>query len=257
MQQSARNPNPWSALEQELDSWAANGLIATLWWRDDDAVDATAELDRLLGIADEIPLSIAAIPNAATDMLAARLSSCATVSVLQHGFAHTNHAPTAEKKAEFGDHRSPDQMLAEIRSGKARLEALIAPQFLPVFVPPWNRMSDTLAGRLAELGFKAASTFGTKNEQGMFPHLNAHLDVIDWHGTRAFCGEEPILESLTHHLSMRRLGRAAIDRPTGLMTHHLNHDEETWRFLERLLEVTMQHPAISWIGADTCLETLS
>ena len=39
----------WDRLEREIDAWAAAGREATLWWRDDDAVAATAELERLLG----------------------------------------------------------------------------------------------------------------------------------------------------------------------------------------------------------------
>ncbi|NUB17118.1 hypothetical protein GAY28_35010, partial [Azospirillum brasilense] len=31
----------WDALTAELDAWAAGGRTATLWWRDDDAVEPT------------------------------------------------------------------------------------------------------------------------------------------------------------------------------------------------------------------------
>ena len=36
----------WHDLDVELDAWEANGLTATLWWRDDDAVAPKREFDR-------------------------------------------------------------------------------------------------------------------------------------------------------------------------------------------------------------------
>ena len=43
----------WPDLIAELDRWEEAGQVATLWWRDDDAVAPTARLDRLLSIARE------------------------------------------------------------------------------------------------------------------------------------------------------------------------------------------------------------
>ena len=42
----------WSDLEAELEAWRCRGRRATFWWRDDDAVEATPALERLLGLAD-------------------------------------------------------------------------------------------------------------------------------------------------------------------------------------------------------------
>ena len=38
------------------------------------------------------------------------------------------------------------------------------------------------------------------------------------------------------------------------MTHHFDHDEDTWRFVERLLAVTQTHSATRWISVETLLE---
>ena len=63
-----------------------------------------------------------------------------------------NHAPAGEKRAEFGDHRPAAAMLEEIRRGRDRLVALADGRFLPVFVPPWNRIGPGIAARLEEAG---------------------------------------------------------------------------------------------------------
>jgi hypothetical protein len=35
--------------------------------------------------------------------------------------------------------------------------------------------------------------------------------------------------------------------PTGLMTHHLYHDEACWRFIGAFLSQTRSHPAVRWL----------
>ena len=49
-------------LTDEFDRWADQGLTATLWWRDDDAIAPTPALDRLLDAAGPVPLTLAVIP---------------------------------------------------------------------------------------------------------------------------------------------------------------------------------------------------
>ena len=97
----------WDALRDELRRWGDAGLCATFWWRDDDAQDHTPALDRLLRLASalEVVPALAVIPAGATPALAETLKAAAHVDVLQHGYAHRNHAPSAHKKAELGAHR--------------------------------------------------------------------------------------------------------------------------------------------------------
>ena len=40
----------WQALADEAARWRDAGRTAELWWRDDDAIDATPLLDRLVGL---------------------------------------------------------------------------------------------------------------------------------------------------------------------------------------------------------------
>ena len=91
----------WRILSEELDAWAAAGRAATLWWRDDDAVEPSAALERLLGLAAarDVPIALAAIPARASEALARGIETAgARVTLLQHGYAHRNHAPATKKK---------------------------------------------------------------------------------------------------------------------------------------------------------------
>ena len=65
----------WRALADEAMRWSDSGRKGVVWWRDDDAVDASPALDRLLTIqqACAVPLSLAVVPAQATPALAARL----------------------------------------------------------------------------------------------------------------------------------------------------------------------------------------
>lgn len=238
----------------ELDRWADEERTATLWWRDDDAVAESPALQRLVHLASGIPLAIAAIPAHATQSLKDATSRTSTIHILQHGFAHTNHAPQNEKKSEFGPHRDAGTMVAEVVRGREILQSLAGDAFLPVFVPPWNRIDAGFAARLPNIGFAAVSTFGTpKGTAGPKP-INVHIDLIDWRGTRKFVGEDVALGVLLNHLIHRRTGGCRESEATGLMTHHLVHDEGTWRFIERLLDLTRDHPAARWISVEKLLE---
>src|SRR5271169_1991792 len=101
----------WPDLMAELDCWEEAGKVATLWWRDDDAVAPTARLDRLLSIASGVPVSLAVIPADAEQELAQwlahfrRSAPKACVVVLQHGWRHLNRLGGA-KKSEFPAERS-------------------------------------------------------------------------------------------------------------------------------------------------------
>lgn len=235
----------WLDLTAELDSVAASGQTADFWWRDDDATRPGAALDRLLRIADGGPLALAVIPHGATAALARRLDGADNVSVLQHGFQHANHAPAAAKKAEFGAHRPISTMLAEIDDGRARLEDLFADRFLPVFVPPWNRIASDLPAALIDRGFHGVSGFGRRTSHATRRQVNCHVDPINWRGDRGFIGVEIALDSLIGELAVRRTDAAAVE-PLGILTHHRDHDSGGWRFIEDLLQATRGHPAVAW-----------
>jgi hypothetical protein len=240
----------WDLFHAELDAWRAAGRVAGFWWRDDDAARPGPKLDRLLGLAGTVPLSLAVIPRKVQDSLARRVADHnghgRSLAILQHGYAHENHAPSTEKKAELGAHRPTGAMLEELERGRARLSALFGPLFAPVLTPPWNRIDGALVARLAAAGLYGLSRFGPRGPGEADSVVNTHIDIVDWHGTRGFVGEAAVLETAVAHLEARRTGLADPEEPTGLLTHHRDHDEDCWRFIGTFLLAVEEHPAAEW-----------
>lgn len=120
----------WQALSDEVARWRDAGRTADLWWRDDDAADVDPALDRLLAIHRDTaaPLALAVVPARATAALAQRLAGEPGVDVLQHGYAHMNHAAPPDKKIELGLQRPAMIVLGELGTGWMALERLFAAQ---------------------------------------------------------------------------------------------------------------------------------
>lgn len=245
----------WDALAGELDAWAAAGRVATLWWRDDDAEAPTPALERLCALAGKTgaPLALAVIPARAADALTDLLDdSDGAIAVLQHGYAHQNHAGPDDKKIELGAHRPFAVTLGEIATGWQRLDNLFGARLRPVMVPPWNRIAPGLVPMLPEIGFAGLSTFAPRSRAVACPGLiqvNTHVDVIDWRGSRGFVGRDAALAAAITHLAARRGGTADAAEPTGLLTHHLAHDEASWDFIAEFLARVAAHPAARWVDA--------
>ncbi len=245
-------PSDWGALLNELDQWSGLERIATFWWRDDDVTQPSQSLDRLLKIACGIPVALAVIPAIAEPALADRLESVNSVSILQHGLSHVNHAKPGEKKAEFGCHRSVSLMKKEIIRGAKLLRNIFFKEATSILVPPWNRIADDLITQLPKAGISALSTIGPTNSKLAIAQVNTHVDIIDWRGNRKFRGRAA-LDSIINHLSRRRLGEIDPAEATGLLTHHINHDESCWNFVTELLVMTKSHSAARWISIDEAL----
>ena len=242
----------WSDLSSELDAWYGEGRVASLWWRDDDAVAPAPALDRLAALAEayRVTVGLAVIPAGVHPALAPWLGS-ARAEVLQHGWAHRNHAAGGARKSELGRDRVPDEVTVELSRGFARLGGLVGGRLLPVLAPPWNRIDPGLVTGLPSIGFRGLSTFGPRRAAEPAPGLrqtNCHVDVVDWRGGRGFVGCDRALAASIGHLAARRLRSADPDEPTGLLTHHAVHEEATWTFIARFMERTRSHPAARWLA---------
>jgi hypothetical protein len=229
----------WRELEARLDACAARGEAIRLWWRDDDAGRDHPALARLLELAErrDLPLALAVVPLWLEPPVQALIAAGARTTVLQHGFAHANHAPPGMRSLELGG-RDLGTVTDELAAGRALLIDAFGATCLAVLVPPWNRLDPGLVARLTACGFTGLSTFGRRPASEAAPGLaqiNAHLDPIDWRGSRLFVGEAAALERLCALLGP--------DEPIGILSHHLAMDEPGWAFLDRLLEVLAQHPA--------------
>jgi hypothetical protein len=232
----------WEDLKRELDAWGQAERLATLWWRDDDAVAPSPALDRLndLGRAHGVVAALAVVPKTAEAALPG-------AALFQHGYAHINHG--AAKKAELGPERPAQAIASELASGRRRLLDLFADRVLPVLAPPWNRIAPDVVALLPGLGFRGLSTYRPRQRSEAAPGLvqvNTHADIIDWR-QRRFAGDDAAIGAILRHLIDRRLGRADAGEPTGILTHHLVHDAPAWSFLETLLKFTRTHPAIRWL----------
>lgn len=246
----------WMRLEAELAAWKAAGRTATMWWRDDDAGDATPALARTIALAERhgVPLALAAVPTWATPALASAAARAGeVVTVLQHGYAHANHARTGEKKCELGPERPAPVVVAEIAQGWQLLEALFEKRFWPALVPPWNRIASYLPPYLAELRYHGLSQFGPRARRQPVRGLgqvNTHVDIVFWkEPLPRFAGAAKLIGEFTRHLAARRMGEADPDEPTGLLTHHTAHDDACWAFLETLFRRLAGHAAAQWLPA--------
>lgn len=232
-------------LRTVLDRTADAGRTIPFWWRDDDAVAHTPALDRLLSLGRSLgcPIAVAVIPARLEASLPDRMMRQPETRILVHGFAHTNHAPPPEKKAEFGTHRPDEQMAREAEAGWSAISRAFGAAALPVFVPPWNRIASPLVERLPELGLCGLSTFGPRPLRPT-PGLtiaNTHLDPVDWRGSGGAVSPQCLADALAEASSA---ARPDDPEPIGFLTHHLRFDEELWSLSERLLTLIVGHPAI-------------
>ncbi|TNE39917.1 MAG: polysaccharide deacetylase [Alphaproteobacteria bacterium] len=246
----------WADLQEELDHWQSAGRVATLWWRDDDLVAPTPALDRLLHLRDhvDIPLALAVIPEKANPTLPEeKLEGCV---IIQHGFAHENTAPASEKKCEFPASLPLDQRLGALAEGRDTLAKLFEDRFLPALVPPWNRIAEDMIPHLASLGFIALSRYKARKAELLAPRLialNTHVDPVNWRRDRSALPEETVLKMLITHLAARRMAAMDAAEPTGILSHHLMHDEAIWELLSKLLTFLTGHPAVRWISLHTAI----
>lgn len=229
-------------LTDRLDETASAGRTVSFWWRDDDAIAPTPELDRLLALTGthSVPLCLAVIPATAERGLADRLEPTGDVLVLQHGWRHENHAAAGSKSAELGDDRPIDTVLDELSRGHQRLSRMFRSRFLPVLVPPWNRISNAVADRRVETGLPGLSCFGALSAGER--RLDTHVDPIAWRTDRGFVGWAGAADALQSEIDRR----TDDETPIGILTHHLVQDAATWDFLDAFLRVAAAHPAARW-----------
>ena len=230
-------------LLEALSQWSQAGRVARFWLRDDDAVIPTPALERFLALTRrfDVPATLAVIPAATGPALAERLAGEEGISVAVHGWSHTNYAMRDQKKRELGLERPLELVLGELGRGLDMLRALHAARFVPLLVPPWNRIDAGLVPHLRVLGFRALSVYGPEKPAAL-PVVNTHVDVMDWHGTRGGRDAAALVAEIVARLS----DMAEHSGSMGLLTHHLVHDEAVWSFLEGLFAATAGHPACRW-----------
>ncbi|MGJ8625955.1 MAG: polysaccharide deacetylase family protein [Sulfitobacter sp.] len=237
----------WSPLKTELAIWRSKARALPLWWRDDDAIANTPAFQRLMVLAQDIglPTHVAVIPKSTEQSLVTACAATPWAVPVVHGWAHENHAPEGQKKAEFGFPRA--QAVAETQSAITHLRGLFGDDLLPMFVPPWNRIDVGIVPALADQGYVALSTYTPRSNRLAAPGLvqvNTHMDPIHWRGGGGLVSPEDQIAALVKLLTDRREGRSDAAEPLGFLTHHLVHDDAIWDFTSACLSTLLDGGAI-------------
>lgn len=234
-------------LRKALDDFDAQHRKVRLWLRDDDAVLPSLALDHLLALTQDhhVPVTLAVIPEKTGQPLVDRLALAPLASVAVHGWSHHNYAPAGEKKQELGTHRPQSIVLEELKAGFDKLDTLYPERFIPMLVPPWNRLAPSLRAPLPSLGFSRLSVFGREDQGSPISLVNTHVDIMDWRGTGGGRAPDALFAELADWI-----GRSDAPPLVGILTHHLVHDDVAWDFLQTLLAITSAHPACEWVRPD-------
>ena len=246
--------NAWDRVRLELDEWSRERRQALFWWRDDDAGDVSAKLNRMIDVAESSSVSIglSVIPLNCTEQLKRLVAKHHNLDVLVHGLAHVSHARAGQAKREYGGVRRTTEMEQDLVRGLALNRRAFGERALAVLVPPWNRIQPGLVQRLHDLGFQGLSTWKPRSEgwkSSGLVQVNTHLDVINWRQERAIKSEAEVASLLLRKLRWRREHSARALEPLGLLTHHQHWCREKETIIVNLLKVTRSHPAAKWLSA--------
>jgi hypothetical protein len=75
------------------------------------------------------------------------------------------------------------------------------------------------------------------------------VSPIRWSNPPSFGDEDLYIGKIIDHLRGRRLGSYDPTEPTGLLTHHLVQNENSYLFISKFVQVVTEHPAASWVDA--------
>ncbi len=244
--------NAFAAVDDELALWKAAGLTPRFWLRDDDAVEPTPPLERLIEFArrHDLPVLLAVVPAGATRALAERLVGEPLVTPCQHGFAHRNNAAKGAPSLELGGERPTGDILADLAAGRARLLEIFGERLSGILVPPWNRMAPDVAARLHELGFTGLSTWSWQRKGTRLPEINAQVDVMDWAGGHRGRDLAWTVGELLRRLAQARERGGA---PLGILAHHLVHDGRAWTTLDELVAWLKDERGFAFERADALI----
>ena len=236
----------WAPLRAALGRCRDTKTSVPMWWRDDDAIEPTAALEKLFDMSDRIgvPVYLATIPKTAYDTLVPFLRDRPNLVPCVHGWAHLNTAPKDSKKSEFGVQR--DGTAQDLKLAMDRMTHLFGDGFFPLFVPPWNRMDASVQTALVQTGYVGFSTYGARTNSATLPQINTHIDPIFWRGHRGLADPSDMIIQAANILSARCDGLQDANEPFGLLTHHLVHVPEVWEFSKTFITEMLDggaHPA--------------
>ena len=246
--------DPFAPLRAELELWQASGRSCPFWWRDDDLVCASPELNTMALVAAEahVPVLAAVIPARVDDRLGEDTKGMTGLSFCQHGYAHKSHAAAGAPSSEFGSGRSSSVVAREIEEGCLRLQGLFGARFIPVFVLPWNRIAADFVPLIEEYRFLGLSQFRDEPPPPDSKLIMVHcdLEILRWSAaSKATCKPTPTLVLELVKLLVERRVSAAEPEPLGVLTHHLAMKDDAWQFMRALFAVTAEFSVVRWLPA--------
>ena len=226
------------------------------WWRDDDVSDSTEELNKLISFSDlnKIPVNLAVIPQNLSNEAIKLIKQYTHISVVQHGYSHINYANVGEPLNEFGLHRSLEIQLKEIRIGFEKLITAFGNQFVPVFVPPWGHIAESVIEKLSTIGIKGISLIGhsDKNYPCLF-NKNVDIDIFSWKTQSEISYEfnirdySQILDDICDKIKLKINNNNRIT--IGIVTHSQIMNNQDWRIFRKLI-MTLKKTGIHFIKRD-------
>lgn len=246
---------PHTAIDTAIDIFARalddlpNAERVRFWWRDDDAVARTAQLERLLQLQLDlnVPLNLGVVPGLLNRSLVDCLHAYPQVTVLVHGWLHQNHCTNETSNSEFPLTRPVEDMKTELANALSTLRQAFGKQCIPVFVPPWNQFPVDLEPTLVELGYSGISlgSGGMRGvnfqKQGLI-RADTHMEPINWNTL----GLHNVAASARGFARRLREGSRG---PFGLLTHHLAHNPEIWEFSARFWQMISNHERAKVVSA--------
>ncbi|MGB7286224.1 MAG: hypothetical protein WBC71_04760 [Salaquimonas sp.] len=229
--------NGLTQIHNELSLWKDAGQKVRIWWRDDDAIKVTPELEQLEELAEiyEMPMLLAVIPALVDPRLGDFVSHQVMMQAAVHGYAHQDHSTIGQKKTELTASyplRSVGHVFDELRESRSIIKELFGEPASQLIVPPWNRVDKEISEKLGEVGFKLLSGFTFKRLSNTIPQLNCQLDLMHWKPERQGKTEQEVFTELQKCLYEAREKNFA---PIGILSHHLVHDKEAWKSTRALM----------------------
>ncbi|MEJ5299868.1 MAG: hypothetical protein WHS38_02645 [Thermodesulforhabdaceae bacterium] len=199
----------------------------------------------------EVPLALAVVPawinKKRIDQLFQMASPSETLwSWHQHGWRHTNWEKDG-KKAEFGPSRTENQKWQDLWKGLNKMKEIFGNAFVPVFTPPWNRISPEVFTLLYNLGFKAISTDQKKvTKQRSLRIFRIYIDLHTRKASQKGSDFDHLIEDCKQLF--------ATSEPAGIMIHHNRMNLNAFLFIANFIEVARKNTSIKITSFKEMLE---
>lgn len=208
------------------------------WFRDDDAGIDDKSLDNLMHYLKDkkINLLIAAIPALSDSKLKIILDKYDNYVIGQHGYSHINYLEN--DLSEYPDTRKKEVIADELINGDRILFNLFKDKYNKIFIPPWFEIGETTKKLLKQHNYLAISNYWNNqiNSNGMI-EINSQVDLVNWDNAYTFGGEDYVLNQIISEIES---GNTCI----GILLHHERIGKETYYFLDKLIEIILEHGSI-------------